>query len=354
MQLENFGTRLRSARLIAGYSLRELSELINNEVTKQALSKYEKGLMQPTSSVLNALARALNVNIDFFIQDSFIEFKSKSFRKKQSLPKKDEEQILERARAYYESYSELEDILGIHRQFVNPLQDRLISSYEDVENAAMHLRKVWELGLQPISNLVEMIESVGIRVFPINHDDKIDGVSIEVENGNPIVIVNIADKPLERIRFTVIHELAHTLLKFADAIKNDEKLIEKLCHYFASCFLLPRQKLVELIGGKKRTYIKIDELIRIKEYYGISLRALVYRLKQIGIISENYHKRWSIWLNKTYGTKKEPGKFIGKEKSNRFLQLLDRALSEELITASKAASLSNLSIQDIKNFKPIG
>jgi Zn-dependent peptidase ImmA (M78 family)/DNA-binding XRE family transcriptional regulator len=354
MQLDNFGSRLRSARLIAGYSLRELAELIDNEVTKQALSKYENNQMQPTSAVLSILAKALNLNIDFFVQDSFVHFKSKSFRKKQSLTQKEEDQILERARAYYDNYNELENILGINQVFINPVKDLIINNYEDVEKAAITLREVWQLGLQPISNLFEMIEFVGIRVFAIHHDDKIDGVSIDVEDGNPLVIVNVSEKPIERIRFTVIHELAHTLLNFSETIKGDLKLVEKLCHYFASCFLLPYKRLVEQIGGTKRTYIKIDELIRIKEYFGISLRALVYRLKQNGIITDNYHKRWSIWLNKTYGTTKEPGEFIGQEKTNRFMQLLDRALAEELITASKAASLSNLSIQEIRNFQPVG
>ena len=38
----------------------------------------------------------------------------------------------------------------------------------------------------------------------------------------------------------------------------------------------------------------------------------------------------------------EPYKYEGKETSNRFNQLLFRALSEELISYSKAAALSNM------------
>lgn len=349
MQLEHFGARLRSARLIAGYSLRELAERMDNEVTKQALSKYEQGQMNPSGDVLTVLSKALELNIDYFVQDSFVNFKSKSFRKRQNLSQKDEDRILELARAHYENYVELEHILNELKPFDNPLKDILISTYDDVEQAASLLRQAWELGQQPITNLVEMIESVGIKVYFIEHNDRIDGVSIDVENGNPLVIINTSDKPVERIRFTVIHELAHTLLKFSPLIEDDEKLIEKLCHYFASCFIIPRAKLLQAIGGKKRTYIKIEELIRIKEVYGISLRALVYRLQQIEVINPTYYKRWSIYLNKTYGNRDEPGKFIGVEKSHRFMQLLDRALAEELITISKAASLAQVSVEEIKN-----
>ena len=352
-QLKIFGARLKSARMIAGLSLRELSEKIDNEVTKQSLSKYEKGLMLPTPKVLQALAKALNQKIDFFLFNSFTEFKSISYRKKQDFPKKEEEAIIEKARAYYENYSEVETILGLKTEFINPVADITINDYSDVEKAADVLRKDWELGLQPISNLIEMLESVGIKVYVIEHNDKIDGVSIEVDNGAPLVVINIFNKPLERIRFTILHELAHTFLKFSEAIKKSPKLLEKLCHYFASCLLLPKIKLLEMIGGKKRNYIKIKELETIKNYYGISIRAIVYRLKQIGIITENYHKRWSIWLNKTYGVKSEPGNYIGVEKSYRFLQLINRALSEELISISKAATLTGENIGDIKKIEPV-
>lgn len=354
MRLDIFGSRLRSARMIAGLSLRELSEKIDNEVTKQALSKYEKGLMQPSSSVLNALSDALNLKVDFFLKDNFVEFKTVDFRKKKSLTKRDEDIILERARLYYENYSEIENILGIGNSFLNPIENLQINSLEDVERAADMLRDTWGLGTQPISNLIEMLESVGIKVFTIEHSDEIDGVAIDIEGGSLLVIVNIDNKPLERIRFTIIHELAHSILKFTKRILEDERLLEKMCHYFASCFLIPKSKLIEMIGGNKRNYIRINELIAIKEYFGISIRALVYRLQQIGIITTNYHKRWSIWLNKEYGSKNEPGNYVGVEKSHRFMQLIDRALSEELISVSKAASLSNLSVSDIKKMIPIG
>ncbi len=353
-QLKVFGARLKSARMIAGLSLRELSEKIDNEVTKQSLSKYEKGQMQPTSKVLQSLANALNQKIDFFLLNSFTEFKSISYRKKQDLPKREEEAILERARAYYENYSEIEIILGAKSKFINPVSDLIIKNYEDVERAAAILRKEWNLGLQPISNLIEMLESVGIKVYVIEHSDKIDGVSIDVENGSPLVIINVAGKPLERVRFTILHELAHSFLRFSQSIESDSKLLEKLCHYFASCLLLPRIKLLEMIGGKKRTYIQIEELKSIKNFFGISIRAIVYRLKQIGIITENYHKRWSIWLNKTYGVKNEPGSYLGVEKSYRFMQLINRALSEELISISKAAALTGVYIQDLKRIEPVG
>jgi Zn-dependent peptidase ImmA (M78 family) len=106
--------------------------------------------------------------------------------------------------------------------------------------------------------------------------------------------------------------------------------------------------LIKMIGSSKRNYIYINELIPIKEYVGISIRAIVHRLKELEIITDSYYQRWMIWLSKNYGQKGEPGKYVGEEKSKLFNQLVNRALAEELISLSKAAALWNVSINQLR------
>jgi transcriptional regulator with XRE-family HTH domain len=83
-----FGTRLKLARKMAGMSLQDLSDVLENIVTKQSLNKYEQGLMNPTSGVLLAMAKALNVKPDYFLKKDLLEFGEISFRKRASLSKK--------------------------------------------------------------------------------------------------------------------------------------------------------------------------------------------------------------------------------------------------------------------------
>ena len=59
-----FSRRLRQARLMKGFSLEKLSQVVTPAV------KYEKGLMMPDSRVLIALAAALGVKIDYFFRPS--------------------------------------------------------------------------------------------------------------------------------------------------------------------------------------------------------------------------------------------------------------------------------------------
>jgi len=343
-----FGIRLKLARKMAGMSLQDLSDVLGNMVTKQSLNKYERGLMKPTSEVLLALSKSLNVKPDYLLKKKALELKDISFRKKVSLSRKVEDSIVEKARDYVERFFEIENILGLEIEFKNPLKNLNINNKNDIEFAAAKLREAWELGNNPIPNMVEMLELRGVKILLIDDVDEIDGFSFFASKNTPVVIVNTRSKSIERIRFTIIHELAHLLLKFEDKIKRDKKNIEKLCHYFSSCFLIPSKMLVNMIGGLHRSYVAIKELIAIKEYYGISIRAIVHRLKELNVISQNYYQRWMIYLSKTFGQKDEPGNYISEEKLKVFEQLINRALAEGLISMSKAAALLNTDINELR------
>jgi len=343
-----FGNRLKLARKMAGLSLQELSDALENRVTKQSLSKYEMGLMNPSGNVLVAISNALNVKPDYFLKRDQVELGEILFRKKANLSKKNEESIVEKVRDYVERYLEIENIVDVITEFKNPLKNFKITDKRDVEQAAIKLRREWDLGTDPIPNIIEMLELKGIKVLLIDDVDEIDGLAVFTSTDLPIVVVNTRNKPIERIRFTIIHELAHLLLNLEQDILNNAKNVEIFCHLFSSCFLLPSEMLLKLIGSSKRTYIQINELISIKEYFGISLRAIVHRLKELEIIIDSYYQRWMIYMSKTYGAKEEPGKYQGQEKSRNFDQLVNRALAEELISLSKAAALWNISINELR------
>lgn len=342
-----FGTRLKLARKMAGMSLQDLSDALVNKVSKQALNKYEQREMNPTSEVLLSIAKALKVKPDYFLKRKSLEFGQILFRKRAALTKKEEEAIVEKVRDYVERYMELEEILNVQNPFTNPLQDFKIQNKQDVEKAADHLRKVWNLGDKPIVNIVEMLELKSIKVILIEEVDAIDGLAVFTSTSIPIVVVNKKDKSIERIRFTIIHELAHLLLNLS-VLKGNYKSEEEWCHFFSSCFLIPSNMLKTLMGGGKRSYIYINELVKIKEYYGISVRAIVHRLGEIEIITDNYYQRWVIYMSKTYGSKDEPGKYQGEEASKGFDLLIARGLSEGIISLSKAAALCNTDINNLR------
>jgi Zn-dependent peptidase ImmA (M78 family) len=216
------------------------------------------------------------------------------------------------------------------------------------------LRQAWNLGDKPIANMVEMLELKGIKVLLIEDTDGLDGLAVFTSTGIPIIVVNKLGKPIERIRFTIIHELAHLLLNLS-VLGDNHKLEEEWCHFFSSCFLLPSHMLSQMMGGGKRSYIYIKELISIKEYFGISIRGIVHRLRTLSIITDNYYQRWIVYMSKTYGAKDEPGQYNGQEQAKGFDLLIARGLSEGIISFSKAAALTNTDINHLrKEYGSIG
>jgi len=338
--LIDFGNRLRAARKMAGLSMKEIAKKAGGVVTKQSISKYEKGIMKPSSDVLIRLASSLGVKPEYFFRHTTIELSRMQFRKRAKLPIKIIESLKQRVLDFLERYIELESILGIQEKFLNPLSNFSLDTLQDVENAALKLRDAWELGLTPISNLLELLEENGIRVYEVQNIDGFDGLSARV--GDLHVIVINKDLSTDRIRFTTAHELAHILCEFP---KDTQK--EKLCHAFAGALLLPKI-ILERELMKKREQITLWELKEIKQIYGVSMQAIVKRAHMLGIISDFYYRNFQVMLNQKGWKKKEPVEYEGREEAIRFRQLLHYAVSEEIITLSRGAELANMNLSDFK------
>ncbi len=340
----SFGQRLKAARVMAGLSMDALVTKMGHRVSKQAISKYENNLMFPDSSILIALSNALGVKSDYFFSQYEIAIDSINFRKKAALGKKTVESLKARIKDTIERYSELESFFSDSLPFANPLSDCVISSLDDIREAAMELRKAWGLGSEgPIGYVIDCLEEHSIRVLEIDGSDGFDGLSGWV-NGSPFIILNSA-APSDRKRLTTLHEFAHLALRFSDSLSDSER--EKLCHSFGGVFLLPRDVLIKELGSK-RLEISFFELDRLKKQYGISMQAIMYRARQEGIISEYVYESFSREISARNWRKKEPNNYPIDEKPLRFQQLLHRAISEEMISVSKAAYLANTSIEAIR------
>ncbi|NLY24343.1 MAG: ImmA/IrrE family metallo-endopeptidase [Bacteroidales bacterium] len=347
-----FAERFKSARLMNGFSLQNLADALDNQVSRQALHKYEKGEVIPDAEKINRLSIALNVNPDFFFRTTKIEFSDIEFRKLDKLPKKDAAIIQEKAKEYLSRYLELEEIIGLENKFEHPLEDYpVVTSYEQVNSAAEIIRKKWSLGKGPIYNIVELLEEKNIKIVKLDVSVTFDGLQAFANDNIPVVAYNVrmANKP-DRIRFTLLHELAHLLLKFGD-ITNKQK--ETLCHQFSGAMLLPEEAIKAELGAH-RNKISTFELANIKKQYGISMQAIVMRANECGIISDQYKNQFFFFMKQMNWRVDEPAEYQGAEESNRFEQLLFRALIEDQISMSKAASLLNRSLAEFKKeYQPI-
>jgi Zn-dependent peptidase ImmA (M78 family)/DNA-binding XRE family transcriptional regulator len=342
----HFGERLKSARKMAGLSMEKLAIKSGGVVSKQAINKYEKGKMGPSSKVLVALSQAVGVKPDYFFRTQKFEVLKFEFRKKARMLVREKESIQYRTLDFLERYFEIEEILEAKTSFENPLQDteKVVKNVADIEKAVMAIRKAWELGeTAPISKLMEILEDKGCRIFEIDASEDFEGISAYVDSV-PVIAIRRQDD-LVRKRLTILHELGHILLVFPDGMALKTK--ETLCYDFAGAFLLP-EKVIKSRIGEHRINISDFEMKKIKGMYGISIRAIMKRLNRLNVIADHVYRSFCIWINQRY-PRSEPGEYLGKEYPNRFKQLVYHAAAEEVITFSRAAELLNISLSEFRN-----
>lgn len=336
--------RVKNARKLKGLTLQEVADELG--VSKQMISKYENGKSIPNSTNLLKLSRLFNLKIDYFFNALRIEIGEVNFRKKSSFSKKKQDSIKEKIKIDLENYLWLEDNLSIDYNFKNSIKDFKIKSIEDIEKATLVLRNEWEIGIDPIHNIIQLLEDKEIKVIEIfDVDDKFDGLATYVNDKYPVIVVN-GNFPVERKRFTLLHELGHLLLNLPDCDMNME---ENYCNKFASEFLLPKEIVIKEFGGK-RTHITLNELIVTQKKYGMSIPAIIYRLVDAKILSKDRQTQFYKKMNFNPSLKKEinTSRFETPENSYRYERLVYRALAQENISISKASSLLNLSVEEVK------
>lgn len=341
-----FPIRLKQARIMHGLSMDALCGKANNALSKQAISKYESGKMMPDSKSLIVLSNALGVSIDYFFRPFSVSIENIEFRKKAKLQVKQLDSIREIVKDRLERYFEIEELTGIAPEFCSAYSNVKIQEKNDIYPIVSRLKRDWKLGEDGINNLIEILEENKIKVIEIDAPSSFDGLSGYVSGNSPIIVLN-KNMESERKRFTALHELGHLLLSFDESIEG--KKVEKFCNLFASEMLISKDVFIMKIGANRRD-ISLLELIDIQIQFGISIDALMYKAKDLNIITESRYKTFISKKNAACEFKRSVEKNRSKaEKSCRFARLVYRALASEVISISKASALLESPIEEIRS-----
>ena len=183
-----------------------------------------------------------------------------------------------------------------------------------------------------------VLEDHGIYIIEVDASESFDGISAVARDADDkvlaVAITIRSDVPGDRQRLNLTHELGHLIL---DIDKDVDP--EKAAFRFGAAFLAPAEQLRQDVG-EKRKRIHENKLFDLKNRYGMSIQAILYRLKDLEIITETYYEKWCIKIN-TLGWKKNEPIHISPEKPKRFSKQVYRALSDELITERDAERLLN-------------
>jgi Zn-dependent peptidase ImmA (M78 family)/DNA-binding XRE family transcriptional regulator len=287
--------RLSLARKRRRLSSKGFAELIG--MSPVTVTRLEKANNEPEPDTVALIAKALGFPREFFFGGDIddVTKDAASFRSLTSMTAREREAALAAGSLAYL----LSDYVSAKFNLPEPkLFD--LSHERDPAAAARTVRQVWALGEQPISSMIKLLESKGVRVFSLAENTKnVDAFSCW-RNDVPYVFLNTF-KSAERSRLDAAHELAHLILhKHGGPRQGRDAEVE--ANSFASSFLMPKADVKSRLPFVGR----LDEMVVAKKRWGVSTAALAYRLHKLGILSDWQYRMFCIQINQRGYRNEEP------------------------------------------------
>jgi Zn-dependent peptidase ImmA (M78 family) len=142
----------------------------------------------------------------------------------------------------------------------------------------------------PIACLLTVVEECAeLPVVVARLPEDVAGACYRAEGGAVLWVNGAQARP--RQRFTLAHELGHAWCKHDGALEVDSLAtlsgkttnpLEVQANAFAAELLVPRAAMQELVAQEPT----LDEVVTIAAAYGVSAVVVVYRLKQLRLVSE--------------------------------------------------------------------
>lgn len=337
-----FALRLKQARLRAGLTIADVCKALG--FTRQSYVAYEIGKSLPGSGRLLKIQSLLHVTAEELTRESHVAVSGLDFRKSYKFTKHDQEYVAERIRDAMERRMQAEGDLGIEAKPRLPARTKA-STADDACHAAQAARVAWGIGTMPIMNMGRLLEGMGIMVVTLSEGEGFDGVSgTEASTGRPFVALNASVEPCERRRLTAGHELGHLCMDADSGLEPKE--CEALCHSFANELLLPSAELSKCFErGKPLSIAMLKDLQRT---YGISVRAIIVKLHELGIVGDASYRRIWVQMSKDRRLRDalDHSEFF-EEPVDAYGDLVIRAARERAYSPGYAAGLLGISEEEL-------
>lgn len=390
IQQQELGVRVKKARLARGLSQEEMSQFL--QISRSAVSQIESGKRTISSLELDKLSGFFGISIADFLAEKFEEVDPLIvlFRAEASMVQSDEFiQILHKALNIAREVSNLENLLNIRQNNPNIIYQYPVprSKWEAIQQGcqlADEERHRLNLGISPINQIHQLIESQGIKIDLLTLPDDISGLTLYNAKTGPFIAIN-ASQVLYRRHFSFAHEYAHVLVDrnglgmISHSHIDEKNLIEVRANAFAASFLMPEEGVRSFIlnlgkGEKSRVYsegadtliegrshkdnqeIQIYDVAQLAHHFGVSRQASINRLRGLKLISEGEFDQLKRLEQQGFGRQAAILLSLEEQKTdkttqelhNRLIALALEAYRRDLITRMKLKELSALSSMPLK------
>lgn len=303
------GRRLRDMRWRRGFTRKRLAELAH--IDQRAISRFEDGTSIPSPPQTTALADALDVPAGYLLREwvGGVEETDLSFRAPTKMTVRARNAAISLAREGVEIRQWIDDRYTLPEPTI-PDCSHCAAAPQGPERAADLVRAEWGLGIQPIANMVTLLERHGAAVFSARSDQGMgyDAFSFTTD-GTPYVFLGTGKTP-ERDRFDAAHELGHLVLHTPEETR-ERRALEQEANRFASAFLMPA---ADVLATCPRN-ASVESIKRMKRRWGVSATALCMRLHQLGMTTDWIkHSNMVILTQEGFRTG-EPGSDLTRENS---------------------------------------
>ncbi|MDA3926395.1 MAG: helix-turn-helix domain-containing protein [Kiritimatiellae bacterium] len=329
--------RLRNFRDQAGLSQDDLGRQVG--VTRQTIALWEKGERSPSLAQLHKVAKALEVPAGMLLdQGGRVDKSTILFRSDapEALKPEVRDVLAKRSR----DYSFIEKALG-EVSALPPAHPFEGFDPALAENMASEVRDWLGVERGTLGDVFDLLEGRGLKVVLHPLPNEVSGLSAYTDESGAIFFVN-SEHPVERQYFTALHELGHLIFHrgdYGDKGHKQSKKKEKMADYFAGALLLSRYAVEKELKAFSGQWIPEPLLADIKLRYQVSMRTVVIRAGQVGVITNKQSWQQYRWIENKYGPTSETPLLEKSKTLRRLDRLVFRALLAEEITTSKAAEV---------------
>ena len=319
------GVRVRMLRTAAGMTQTDLSRLTCIDQT--VISQIEKGKVSADGDRVQDLARALKCTVSFLKVPADVAPAGRPWlRAYADAPKKHLDQVL----ANCDLAADVISRLSLPRlpdaipPFTEDLEDE-----SAIEQFALEVRAAADIDDDAVvGNVIRAAERLGCTVLPMEGElGRHLGLSL-FSDLHPTLCVSrpCDDVPGDRQRFTVAHELGHLGLhrgNHAPSDPHEAKRMELQAHRFAGAFLIPGDALREEVSSTGDR-VTLRALTDIKSRWGIAIKALVVRCRQLDLVSDDHARSLYKQISSRGWNKGEPV-HVGHERALWLGKAIDHA-----------------------------
>lgn len=279
------GKRIADYRQRAGMTQQELAGEAGME--RSALAKVETGNRRVGVAELAAVAAALGVRMEWFLQpapDDVVAYRSALAP---DAPTSSIDQLIEHVARSVDFVSENRP------QKIAALAggERTLRSRDDAEEFAKVVRATLALkGAEPVADLGESAAAIGALIFVQDlGTDAPEGASV-VSRHCGVAVVNGALK-VGRRRLAAAHELGHLLTRDGYRVDwrieaPDQNEAEMRLDQFARALLLPEKAVIDAIECDRDGGMR-EKAIRLASEYQVDMATVARRLHELDLVSKS-------------------------------------------------------------------